>query len=118
MKTIKLTEKQRKEIEELRRKANDRRLFQRLSALLWIDEGCTREEVGHRLGVTSRQVGDWLRIFRKKGLKELCTLHYKGDPGKLKPAQIDKLKEEIAKGAFHSALQVSTWIKDTFGVQY
>jgi transposase len=118
MKSIKLTEKQRQEIQQLRRQANDRRLYQRLSALLWIDEGCTREEVAQRLDVSSRQVGDWLRIFRNKGLKELCTLHYKGDPGKLKPAQMEKLKEEIAKGGFHNARQVCDWIKETFAVEY
>jgi hypothetical protein len=28
------------------------------------------------VGVSTRQVGQWLRIFRNKGLEELCTLHY------------------------------------------
>src|SRR4051794_4609264 len=83
MKTIELTPKQRREIQEQRRQASDRRIYQRLSTLLWIDDGRTREEVAALLGVTSRQVGDWLRIFRNKGLKELCTLHYRGDPGRL-----------------------------------
>ena len=64
MKTIELSAKQRQEIQERRRLAGDRRIFQRLSTLLWIDEGHTREEVADLLGVTSRQVGDWLRIFR------------------------------------------------------
>jgi transposase len=118
MKTIQLTEKQRQEIEALRRTVNDRRLFQRLSALLWIDDGCTREEAGRRLGVTSRQVGEWLRTFRNRGLQELCTLHYRGDPGKLKPAQIDQLKAAVAKGVFHNAVQVCDWIRETFGVSY
>ena len=73
MKTIALSAKQRQEIHDRRRQADDRRIFQRLSALLWIDEGRTREEVAELLGVSSRQVGDWLRIFRNKGLDELCT---------------------------------------------
>ena len=74
MKTIALSAKQRQQIQERRRQADDRRIFQRLSALLWIDEGRTRDEVADLLGVTSRQVGDWLPIFRNKGLDELCTL--------------------------------------------
>jgi transposase len=118
MKTIELTAAQRQEIRRLRRQAKDRRLFQRLSALLWIDEGRTREEVGDLLGVSSRQVGEWLRIFRNRGLAELCALHYKGDPGQLKPAQVEQLKQEVAKGVFHSSEQVRAWIKDTFGVEY
>src|SRR5512135_2597461 len=78
MKTIELSAKQPPEIQDRRRQAGDRRIFQRLSALLGIDEGRTREEVAELLGISSRQVGDWLRIFRGKGLDELCTLHYSG----------------------------------------
>jgi transposase len=118
MKTIELTAKQRQEIQERRRQASDRRIFQRLSALLWIDQGRTREEVADLLGVTSRQVGDWLRIFRNKGLDELCTLHYRGDPGRLRPAQVERLKQEIAKGGFHNAEQVRAWIEEHLGASY
>jgi transposase len=118
MKTITLSAKQRQEIQERRRQAGDRRLFQRLSTLLWIDEGRTREEVAALLGVSSRQVGDWLRIFRNKGLDELCTVHYHGDPGRLRPAQVEQLRQEVAKGAFHNAEQVRAWIEEQFGLTY
>jgi transposase len=118
MKTIVLSAKQRQEIEQRRRQAGDRRIFQRLSALLWIDEGRTRQEVADLLGVSSRQVGDWLRIFRNKGLDKLCILHYRGDPGRLRPAQIQRLKQEIAQGIFHNVEQVRAWIDEHFGVAY
>jgi transposase len=118
MKIIRLTDQRRREITERRRQADDRRIFQRLSALLWIDEGRTREEVAELLGISSRQVGDWLRIFRNKGLDELCTLHYRGDPGRLRPAQVERLRQEIAKGGFHNADRVRDWIEEQFGVTY
>jgi transposase len=118
MKTITLNAKQRLEIRQRRRQAGDRRIFQRLSALLGIDEGRTREEVAELLGVSSRQVGDWLRIFRNTGLDELCTLHHHGDPGRLRPAQVGRLKQEIAKGTFHNADQVRAWIEEQFGIAY
>jgi transposase len=118
MKTIQLTPRQRTDIEERRRHAQDRRIFQRLSAVLWIDAGRTREEVAQLVGVSTRQVGQWLRIFRNQGLEQLCTLHYKGDPGRLRPAQIEQLKHQIAQGGFHNAEQVRTWIEETFGVSY
>jgi transposase len=70
------------------------------------------------LGVSSRQVGDWLRIFRNKGLDALCTLHYRGDPGRLRPAQVQQLKQEIAKGTFHNTEQVRAWIEEHFGITY
>jgi transposase len=89
-----------------------------LSAVLWIDAGRTREEVAELSGVSTRQVGQWLRIYRNKGLDELCTLHYRGDPGRLRPAQVERLKQEIARGTFHNADQVRAWIEQQFGVTY
>src|SRR5512135_2309215 len=118
MKTIVLSAKQRHEIEQRRRQIGDRRIFQRLSALLWIAEGRTRQEVADLLGVSSRQVGDWLRSFRNKGLDALCTLHYRGDPGRLRPAQVQQLKQEIAEGTFHNAEPVRAWIEEHFGITY
>jgi transposase len=118
MKTIQLTPQQRKDISERRRQAQDRRVFQRLSAVLWSDDGRTREEVAELVGVSTRQVGQWLRIFRNKGLEELCTSHYQGDPGRLGPAQVERLKQEIATGVFHNAEQVRTWVQETWGVGY
>jgi transposase len=118
MKTIRLTPQQRKDIAERRRLAPDRRIYQRLSAVLWGDEGRSREEIADLLGISTRQVGQWFRIFRNKGLDELCTLHYQGDPGRLGPAQVGQLKQEIAKGVFHNAEQIRTWVEATFGVAY
>src|SRR3954465_7795362 len=118
MKTIRLTPQQRNDISERRRQAQDRGVFQRLSAVLWSDDGRTREEIAELVGVSTRQVGQWFRIFRNKGLDELCTLHYQGDPGRLGQAQVDRLKQEIAKGAFHNAEQIRTWVEQTWGVAY
>jgi transposase len=118
MKTIQLTPRQRKDISERRRHARDRRIYQRLSTLLWSDDGRTREEIARLVGVSTRQVGQWLRIFRNKGLDELCTLHYQGDPGRLGPARVKQLKQEIEKGVFPNADQIRTWIEATFGVTY
>src|SRR3984957_9867040 len=118
MKTIQLTPKQRKDISERRRQAQDRRVFQRLSGVLWSDDGRPREEIAGLVGVSTRQVGQWLRIFRNKGLDELRILNYQGDPGRLGPAQVDRLGQEIEKGVFHNAEQVRTWVQDTLGVAY
>jgi transposase len=116
MKTIPLTPQQRKDISERRRQAQDRRIYQRLSAVLWSDDGRTREEIAELVGVSTRQVGQGLRIFRNKGLDELGTLHYQGDPGRLGPAQVKRLKQEIETGVFHNADQIRTWIETIFGV--
>src|SRR3954452_25404551 len=110
MKTIQLTPRQRNDISERRRNVQDRRVYQRPSAVLWSDDGRTREEIARLVGVSTRRVGQWFRIFRNKGLEELCTLHYQGDPGRLGPAQVKRITQEIETGVPHKADQIRTWI--------
>jgi transposase len=108
----------RKKIEKRRREERDARLWRRLSALLWLADGETAEEVATRVGVTSRQVRQWLRLFRTQGLDGLCQLHYQGRIPQLDNTQVAELKTAIAKGQFHTARQIATWINQRFAVQY
>jgi transposase len=108
----------RQEIERRRRKTHDKRIAQRLSAVLWVADGRAQHEVADLLGVTERQVRKWLRTYRTGGLDALCTLHHRGDPGKLRPAQVERLKAEIATGRFLTAQQICDWIDETFHVHY
>jgi transposase len=71
----------RKKIEKLRRKEKDVRVHNRLSALLWLDQGRTPDEVAELLGVCPRTVRNWLELYQGGGLEALRTLEYKGDPG-------------------------------------
>lgn len=118
MKPIVLTPEQRREIERRRKETLDRRVYQRLTAVLTIAEGKSREEVAHLLGIGLSQLGEWLRIYRNKGLDALCALHYKGDPGKLTAGQVDQLKEKVGTGCFRNSDQIRQWLQDAFGVSY
>jgi transposase len=118
MKTISLSPEQHKEIERRRKATPDRRLYQRLTAVLAIAAGKGRAEVADFLGVGCTQVGEWLRVFRNHGLDALCTLHNKGDPGNLSAQQIEQLQSEIRTGRFRNSDQIRQWLEDTYGVNY
>ncbi len=108
----------REEIVRRRRKTQDKRVAQRLSAVLWVAEGRPQREAAELLGVTTRQVRKWLRLFREQGLDALCALLYQGGTVKLRPAQVAQLKEEIATGRFLTAQQIADWLTETFHVHY
>ena len=108
----------RKQIERRRQQTRDYRLAMRLSTLLWRDDGKTEAEIAHLLGVCGRTVRNWLRLYRKKGLDALCTLHYRGDPGELTSPQAEQLKAEIQTGRFRCARQVREWIQASFAIDY
>jgi transposase len=73
MTSMALTAEQRKEIERRRKKTLDRRIYQRLTAVLVVAAGHTPEDVAHLLGVDLRQVSHWLGVFVNDGLEALCT---------------------------------------------
>ena len=83
MKPIQLDPQQRQELQRRRHQTHDKRLYERLSAVLWVADGKTRFEVADLLGCSVRQLAEWLRLFRNRGLDALCTLHHQGDPGNL-----------------------------------
>jgi transposase len=118
MKPIQLTPEQRDEIDRRRKASPDRRLYQRLTAVLGVGAGKPRTEVADLLGVSLTQLGDWLRIFRNQGLEALCTLHNQGDPGNLTSHQVEQLKNEIHSGRFRNSDQIRQWLEETFGVRY
>src|SRR5436309_10684369 len=118
MKPIVLTAKERQEIQRRRKESLDRRVYQRLTAVLAVAAGKSREEVAELLGVSLSQLGEWLRVFRNQGLDALCTLLYRGDPGNLTPHQVQKLKDEVARGCFRNSDQIRHWIHKTTGVSY
>jgi transposase len=118
MKPLVLTDQQRRDLERRRKGTIDRRVYQRLTAVLLIAEGKSRDEVAHLLGIGLSQLGEWLRLYRNKGVDALCTLHYKGDPGKLTPSQVERLKEKVRTGCFRSSDQIRQWLQDTFAVSY
>jgi transposase len=118
MKPIVLTAAQQTEIERRRKGTLDRRIYQRLTAVLAVAAGKTREEVAELLGVGLTQLSEWLRVFRNDGLEVLCQIHNKGDPGHLTPDQVAQLKRQVSTGCFRNSDQIRHWIQATFGVRY
>ena len=118
MKPIVLTPQQRREIERRCKATLDRRVYQRLTAVRAVAKGNSREEAADLLGIGLSQLGEWLRVFRNKGLDALCTLHYKGDPGKLTPHQVEQLKAEVSTGCFRNSDQIRHWLFEAFHVVY
>lgn len=108
----------RKKIIKLRNAEKDARLHNRLSALLWLDDGFSRLQVAELLGLHHRTIKNWLKLFLRGGLDSLCSLLYKGDLGKLSTAQQQQLKAQVATGRFKCAAEVCAWVLESFGLTY
>ena len=74
MNLVVLTVEQRKEVERRRKQTLDRRIYERLTAVLAVAAGHTPEDVAHLLGVELAQLNPWVRVFVNDGLEALCAL--------------------------------------------
>src|SRR5262245_37265392 len=118
MKPIHLDRQQRQELQRRRRQTQDKRLYERFSAVLWVADGKTRFEVADLLGWSVRQLAGWLGLYRNGGHTALCTLHHRGDPGNLSAGQVERLKQEIRTGRFRNFDQIRLWVEEVFAVRY
>ena len=118
MKPIHLAPEQRQELQRRCQETHDKRLYERLSAVLWVADGKTRFEVADLLGCSMRQLAEWLRLFRNSGLDALCTLQHRGDPGNLSAGQVERFEQEISTERFRNSDQVRRWVEEVFEVSY
>ena len=113
-----LSRAERKKIEKRRGQEQDRRIYQRLSVLLALDDGHSQEEVARLFGAQSRTVRRWIKTYRKSGLDGLCTITYPGRQCFLTEEQLESLKQQIEEGNFRSAKQARKWIEEKCGAKY
>jgi transposase-like protein len=64
---FRLDKEDRKEIEKLRKKEKDARIYSRYLMLLWLDDGRSVDEVATLLDRDPSTVRKWLKLFKKKG---------------------------------------------------
>jgi len=115
---FRFNKKERKEAEKRRGAVHDRRIYRRLCALLWLDEGRSQVEVAQLLGVTDRTIRDWVKLYRQGNFERLCQVDHQGRECDLSPEQLEQLLEEIQAGSFRSTKQARRWIEETFGRRY
>jgi transposase-like protein len=64
---FRLDPKDRRQIEKLRKKEKDARIYSRYLALLWLDDGKSVDEVATLLDRDPSTLRKWLKLFEKKG---------------------------------------------------
>jgi putative transposase len=109
------------ELEILLKQEKEVRKRERLQFLYWYKTGqaITRKGLGKLLNRSSFAIGQWIDLYRSKGLQGLLHLNYRG--GNLAPSiplEIQwQLKEKLAQPegmTSYKAIQV--WLKETHGL--
>lgn len=107
----KSTQKQLAEELAMALRLNNLRLFREVQALLWIGEGKSLEEIAELLGMSLRNLYNWVWAFMGQGMSWLRRQRYqgRGRKSKLSAGQKKKLSEMIEAGPEANGFESGCW---------
>lgn len=116
-KLFSLSRTQRDDLERRYKQTAERRLSERIQAILLLDAGHNREQVARILHVNPKTITRWVRIFVRQGIDTLCTLQSGGNEPNLTPAEQQQLVAWLDAGV-RSTKEAIAWVETTFQVSY
>lgn len=87
-----LTRKQRDDMERRYKQTSERRIAERIQAILLLDGGRNAGEVAEILHVSQKTIKRWVKVFAQHGLDDLCTLKYEGPEAALTKEQLGRFE--------------------------
>jgi transposase len=110
-----------KELAELRaahRGTREKRVADRIKAVVLLASGWTAEDVADALLVDPNTVRNHFKRYREEGLAGLQHLAYRGSACELNEAALAVLDGQVQTELYLSAKDVAAWVKETFAVSY
>ena len=112
-----LSHKQRDDLGRRYKQTSERRISERIQAILLLDAGQNREQVARILRVNPKTITRWLQIFVRSGIDTLCTLQSGGNEPNLTAAEQQQLIVWLDAGV-RSTKEAIAWVETTFQVSY
>jgi hypothetical protein len=92
-----LTRSQREDLWRRYKQTEDRRMEERLHAILLLDEGRSAVDVSSILHLHPKTLKRWIRTFATAGVDARCTFHYVGNTTSLNAAQLQQFTTWLDK---------------------
>src|SRR2546421_4603204 len=112
-----LSRSQRDDLERRYKQTAERRISERIQAILLLDAGHNREQVARIVRVNPKTITRWMHLFAREGIDTLCTLLSGGNEANLTPAEqaqfIDWLDAQV-----RTTKEAIAWVETTFVVSY
>jgi transposase len=116
-KLFSLSRSQREDMWRRFKQTDDRRIAERLHAILLLDSGQNAQSVSTILHVNPKILKRWIAIFVAGGEEALTTLNYAGGDGNLTKEQLEQLATWL-DADIRSTAEAIAWIEQQFGVSY
>jgi transposase len=112
-----LTRAQREDLWRRYKQTSDRRVAERLHAILLLDEGRPAREVSAILHLSPRTLKRWVKSFAAMGVDGLSTFHYVGNTPWLTQSQIQQFTAWLDERV-RSTKEAIAWVEKQFSLDY
>lgn len=113
-----LTPSERDSLRALHRANRDKRICDRIKAILLLDNGWSFEKVATTLLLDTDTIRRYCRIYVEEGKEALLILHYSGKSSKLNSDQLEEIRAHVKEQIPSSVKEVVEYIRTRFGVEY
>jgi transposase len=112
-----LTRSQRDDLWRRYKQTSDRRVAERLHAILLLDEGRSAPEVSAILHLHPKTLKRWVKIFATSGVESLSTFNYVGNTSWLTQPQIELFTAWLDERV-RSTKEAIAWVEQRLGLDY
>lgn len=113
-----LTEEQVKVLKLTHRTLKDKKLADRIKAILMLHFGFTYSQISQALILDEVTLRRYVDRFQEKGIDGLLEYRYVGGKSSLTLIQLEELKTFLVKDTQHKARDIVTHIKNQYGISY
>lgn len=115
-----LTEKQVAELKQAHKQIKEKRLADRIKAVLYLNYGLTYTDIAKLLLFDEVTIRRYVKSFKENGLNGLLQFHYTGGQAKLTKIQELELKTHLAEDShiYLTAKEVTDYVKRKYHIQY
>ena len=118
MRGFELTFKEVQSLQSLHRLSKDRRLADRIKAVILLGTGWTVTQTAEALLLDEDTVCRYVQLYQQGGTDRLPALHYRGSAAKLSPEQIKQLDDHLMAHTYLRVLDIVAYVENAFEVIY
>ena len=113
-----LTTPERNSLRDLHRTNRDKRVCDRIKAVLLLDNGWSYESIATALLLDKSTIIQYYRTYAEGGTESLLTLHYSGRSPLLKEVHLEQVKVYVKEKIPSTAMEIQRYIEEQFKVIY
>lgn len=118
MHDLALTIEEVRSLKALHRSCRDRRLADRIKAVVLLGTGWTVSDTAEALMLDEDTIHEYVQLYRRGGTDLLLSLHYRGSSPKLSPEQMNALDQHLSQTTYLRIQDIVAYVDSTFGVVY